>query len=155
MSGRRFAAATLIVAAAAVVGCSDRDVVTEAYATLAEAEASGAVTRGWVPAGLPRSTQELREAHDLDSNRRWGLFNFSPAEGDQLVRLLVTPQDSGWIDGLRCDIPARIEWWPVLLRGAISGDELKAAGLSAYRTREAGLVMIVNWKQGRGYYWSE
>ena len=94
-------------------GAANLDVVTETYATLAEAQAAGAVDRGWLPRGLPPGTRELRVAHDLDSTRRWGLFNFPPEEGDAL-RALVGAEIS--FDGLACNPPGRIEWWPVLLR---------------------------------------
>jgi hypothetical protein len=146
---RRFAA-ILVLTGSMLAGCSDRDVVTQSYGTLAEASSAGAVERGWVPHGLPPSTQELREAHDTDSSRRWGLFNFAPAEGDHLRKLVV----DGPPPELKCDIPARIEWWPRMLRGSISADQLMAAGLSAHRTTD-GLNMVVNWKQGRAYYWKE
>ena len=56
-------------------------------------------------------------------------------------------------EGVACDIPARIEWWPPLLRGTVNAEHAKAAGLQAYRTRQGGLTVVVNWKQGRAYYW--
>jgi hypothetical protein len=146
----RRGAAIVLLAGPILAGCSDRDVVTESYATLAEAVSAGAVERGWVPRGLPPSTQELREAHDIDSNRRWGLFNFSPDDGDHLRKLIADSPPHE----LSCDIPARIEWWPLLLRGSIARDRLTAAGLSSHRTHD-GLNLVVNWKQGRAYYWQE
>ena len=33
--------------------------------------------------------------------------------------------------GLRPEIPARIEWWPVLLRGSLDAERIKSAGLDA------------------------
>jgi len=147
----RLPAAVVIVVASMLAACSDRDVVTESYATLAEAVAAGAVERGWVPRGLPPSAHELREAHDIDSNRRWGLFNFAPDDERHLRRLLA---ETGQPSELTCNIPARIEWWPLLLRGSIPRDGLSAAGLDAHRTHD-GLNLVVNWKQGRAYYWKE
>jgi hypothetical protein len=143
----------LLGVAALPAGCGDLDVVTSAYATKAEAEAAGAMERGWIPAGVPSSTHEIREAHDLDTNRRWGLFNFAPSDGDAL-RALLRPGEAA-VDGLRCDIPGRIEWWPPMLRGAMNGERLKTAALAAYRTRDGELIVLVNWLQGRAYYWSE
>lgn len=133
--------------------CRDLDVVTASYATLAEAEAAGAVERGWVPQGLPPGTHELREAHDLDSNRRWGLFSFPPAQSDAL-RSLLTPEEMS-LAGVRCDIPRRIEWWPVLLRGTVDGERIRAAGLRAHHDRTGELLFLVNWDQGRAYYWAD
>ena len=132
-------------------GCRNLDVLTETYATLAEAEAAGAVKRGWLPRGLPPGARELRLAHDVDSNRRWGLFNFSPGEGETLLAL-VGPEIS--LDGLECNPPGRIEWWPVLLRRRLDGERIKATGLRGYAAKEGDLVIAVNWAQGRAYYWS-
>ena len=151
---RRLTAAVIALVASMLVACSDKDVVTETYATVEEAVSAGAVERGWVPRGLPPSTRELREAHDIDSNRRWGLFNFPPEEGDHLRKLIADPGQSGEPKPLTCDIPARIEWWPVLLRGSIPADRVTDAGLSVHRTHD-GMNLVVNWKQGRAYYWQD
>jgi hypothetical protein len=135
-----------------LAGCRDLEVVTSTYATLDEAVAAGAVERGWVPQGLPAGTREIREAHDLDSNRRWGLFNFPEREGDVLRRLLG-PERS--LEGAVIDTPRRIEWWPVLLRGPLKHDQFRSTGLLAYDAREGDLQYAVNWKQGRAYYWTK
>jgi hypothetical protein len=132
-------------------GCRDLDVVTESYATLAEAQAAGAVDRGWLPRGLPAGSRELRLAHDLDSSRRWGLFDFPAAEGDALKRLIGAEIS---FDGLTCNPPRRIEWWPVLLRERLDGERIAATGLRGYAAREGDLIVAVNWAQGRAYYWS-
>lgn len=143
---------TLPMVLAGAAGCRDTAVVTAAYATLGDAEAAGAISRGWIPAGLPPGAHDLREAHDERSARRWGLFSFPPAQGDDLRRLLAPDEESfaGW----RCDIPPRIEWWPVSLRGALHDEKLKATGLRAYRSRSGELLFAVNWNQGRAYYWA-
>jgi hypothetical protein len=149
----RFAWLAILIAATGVsAGCGDLDVVTAAYATRAEAEQAGAVERGWVPAAVPAGAHDLREAHDLDTNRTWGLFSFAPTDAEAL-RAQLQP-DAIAVSGLECDIPGRIEWWPVLLRGTLDADRIKAAGLQAYRARQQNLIVIVNWKQGRAYYWS-
>jgi len=147
-------AALLLLVCVCVVapgGCRDLDVITESYATLDEAVAAGAEARGWLPKGLPSGTRELRLAHDLDSNRRWGLFNFPPDEGD-VLRRLIGPEIS--FDGLSPDPPRRIEWWPVLLRQQLDAERIKATGLRGYSAKETDLIFAVNWAQGRAYYWS-
>jgi hypothetical protein len=133
-------------------GCRDLDVVTESYATLTEAVESGAVERGWLPRGLPPGTRDIREAHDIDSNRRWGLFTFPHEEGEAL-RALTGPEIG--VEGLRCDPPRRIEWWPVLLRGTLRQEQVGATGLRTYPSREGDLIFAVNWNQGRAYYWTK
>lgn len=144
--------AVFVVMLAAAPACRDLDVVTASYRTLAEARGAGAIDRGWVPEGLPEGTYELREAHDLDSNRRWGLFNFPPGQGD-VLRALLRPDEIS-LAGVRCDIPSRIEWWPLLLRGRLDDERIRMTGLEAYRARRGELLFVVNWEQGRAYYWS-
>jgi hypothetical protein len=132
-----------------LTGCRDIEVVTGSYTNLADAR--GAIEAGWIPTGLPRGTHDLREAHDLDTNRRWGLFSFPPAEGEALRGLLT---DEIPVAGLRCDIPARIEWWPLVLRGDLNPERVSTTGLTAHRSRDGDLIFVVNWKQGRAYYWT-
>ena len=154
MSGWR-GALWLAIAAAAIgfsSACKDIDVRTEAYATLAEAQAAGAVDRGWLPRGLPPGTRDLRVAYDLDSNRRWGLFDFPPHEAEAL-RALTGAEIS--FDGLECNPPGRIEWWPILLRQRLDGERIKATSLRGYSAKEGDLILAVNWAQGRAYYWSQ
>ena len=144
--------ALLVAPVIALLSCRDADVVTAAYATLQEARNAGAIERGWVPEGLPEGTYEMREAHDLDSNRRWGLFSFPQSQSDKLRRLLMPDEVS--LKGIKVDIPARIEWWPVLLRGALNEDQIRTSGLRAYRSARDDLIVLVNWGQGRAYYWA-
>ena len=151
LSSRVALIAVAVVAATAagraLSGCRDNDVVTASYATLAEARASG----DDIPAGVPEGAHDIRTASDVRSRRRWGLFNFLAADADALRAMLQAEEMS--LAGVECDIPARIEWWPVLLRGTVNAEQAKAAGLQSYRSRRGDLVVVVNWKQGRAYYW--
>jgi hypothetical protein len=136
-----------------ISACRDIDVVTSAYATLDEARQGGAIDAGIIPDVLPAGAVDIREAHDTATNRKWGLFSFSPADAEPLRRGLR--EEVASIDGIDCGMPARIEWWPVLLRGRINGEQVKTAGLTAHRARAGRYVVLVNWNQRRAYYWSE
>jgi hypothetical protein len=132
--------------------CRDLQVVTNAYATLAEARASGAIDRGWIPPLVPTGAHDIREAHDkAASHRRWGLFSFRP-EDDALLRGSLGPEIS--FEGVAADAPPRIEWWPILLRGYLDPAQVAAAGLKGYKVPGDELVVAVNWNQRRAYYWS-
>jgi hypothetical protein len=133
-------------------GCRNVDVVTGSYATLAEAQQAGAIDRGWMPKGLPQGAYEIREAHDLDANRRWGLFNFRESDAEAM-RAMLQPEEIT-LAGVSCDIPGRVEWWPVLLRNTLDPEQIKAAGLQSYRSRNDSLIVVLNWKQRRAYYWT-
>jgi len=79
------------------------------------------------------------------------LFNFPPQDAGALRAMLHA--DETTLAGVECDIPGRIEWWPVLLRGSVNAEQAKAAGLQSYRSRQGRLIVVVNWNQGRAYYW--
>ena len=155
MSGkflRSMIGAVLVSGAFASWACRNIDVVTASYATLAEARDAGAVAAGRMPEGLPVGTHDIREARDTDTVRRWMLFSFPAAEGDTLKTLIESQEVS--LEGESCDVPGRIEWWPVLFRGALDPDAIAATGLRAYQSASGDFVFLVNWKQGRAYYWS-
>jgi hypothetical protein len=147
--------ASVVIGSTVLVGaasCRNLDVVTASYATLAEAERAGAVDRGWMPPGLPPGAYDIREAHDLDSNRRWALFSFPASQSAALRGLLETSEAS--LSGQICDAPGRIEWWPIVLRGSLDAERITATGLRAYRSADGSLLFAVNWNQGRAYYWT-
>lgn len=146
---RLIAAAVLLLTAA---GCASERVNTMSFASMAEARAAGMVERAWVPAVLPEGAYELRVAYEPDGTKRWGLFNFREADAAS-VRAIVAADEIS-LEGTVIDIPRRIEWWPIAMRGALDHESLAATGLKAYRGREPGLVIAVNWSQGRAYYWS-
>jgi hypothetical protein len=149
VSGPIGAAALLLLI---LTSCRGLDVVTASYNTLADARQAGAIDNGWLPEGLPPGTTDLREAHDPNTNARWGLFNFPVAESSHLKSMLETVEMP--LAGQRCSPPRRIEWWPILLRGDLDAERIAIAGLKAHRTRDGALIVVLNWKQGRAYYWS-
>lgn len=145
------ARAILVLCFMGLAACSDIRSQTYTYATLDEAREAGAISRGWMPDGLPPGAYEIRVAFVPDTTERWGLFNFPPSERDHLERLVSDEEID--LDGLRPGVPARIEWWPVAFRGTLDGERLALTGLKAYRSRDGRLIVAVNWNQGRAYYW--
>ena len=143
-----FAACCLI----AGLACHDLQVVTNSYNTYGDARSSGAIEKGWLPALVPAGAHDIREAHDqANTRRRWGLFSFRPADDPDLRARLGS--EFGF-QGIRVDAPPRIEWWPILLRGALDHAQLAATGLHGYDVPGDELVIAVNWNQRRAYYWS-
>lgn len=134
-----------------VAGCAGPSVHTATYASFAEARAAGAVDKGFVPSILPPEAYELRAAYAIDGPERWGLFNFRETDVDAL-RSILQPDETAFA-GVEMEIPGRIEWWPVILRGKLDAERIQATGLRAYPVRSGGLTIAVNWKQGRAYYW--
>ena len=149
---RLLVAVTAVAIAISLSACADIDVVTGTYETLAEAQQAGAIERGWMPRGLPSGAHGIREAHDLDRHRLWGLFDFNPGDTDALKATLRPDEISA--SGLVCDMPGRVEWWPSLLRGSLDPEPVKSAGLKIYSARDGALIVAVNWGQRRAYYWT-
>jgi hypothetical protein len=56
--------------------------VEETYPTWAEAQRAGAVERGWIPTFVPR---EIRDSHNLDSNRQTLFFVARPSDVEAMV----------------------------------------------------------------------
>ena len=140
-----------IAAVAIAVGaCTSVNAKTSSYATLAEAQP--AIDQGWIPTGLPSSSYEIRAAYVPDGWQRWGIINFPPA-GTADLRSLLKPEEIS-LAGVTCDVPGRIEWWPVQLRNQLDAERIAATGAKAYRSRAGNLIVVVNWPQGRAYYWT-
>ena len=81
----------------ALSGGACAETVTASYATYSDAEQAGAVARGWIPAFVPHSATEIREAHELDTNRQWVRFRVPPGDtsvavGGTLVSLTEARQ---------------------------------------------------------------
>jgi hypothetical protein len=149
----RIVLCAVLVAAPLVTACAGVKAQTNSYATLAEARQAGAIANGWIPEGLPTSSHDIREGHVPGTSQRWGLFEY-PHEEEDMLRVLLEPQEIA-ADGLPCDVPARIEWWPKVLRGPLDGSRIAATGARVYRAKEGGLLFAVNWNQGRAYYWRQ
>jgi hypothetical protein len=143
-----------MVVALALTGltsCAGLNSQTYAYGTLDEARQAGAIANGWVPEGLPASSHDLRVAQVPKTSQHWGIINFPRAEEGALRALLQ--RDEASLAGERCDMPGRVEWWPVILRGELDSTRLATTGLHVYRSKSGERLFAVNWNQGRGYYW--
>jgi hypothetical protein len=153
LMSRRRAPLTLIAGLSLLAAaCAGVRSESDVYATLAEAQAAGAVEAGWVPAGLPAETTDLRNGHTPDGSH-WGLFAFPPDRAEPLRALLGSEITAG--EPPACDPPGRFEWWPRLLRSPMDAEKIRSAGLQAYRTADGRRTFVVNWRQGKAYYWHQ
>lgn len=50
------------------------------FRTYEELQASGLIERGWISPYLPRSATDIKESHDLDTNRGWASFKYTPGD---------------------------------------------------------------------------
>jgi hypothetical protein len=141
-------AAPVLAIALVLAACGDLRVTVSVFDNVDEARAAGAVAAGWVPDALPKSAGDLREGH-LPDGRYWGVFTF-PRSDEAAVRALVGDEITSGT--LACDPPGRLEWWPQIVQSPVSVDQVRATGFKLYHGRE-GRTFVVNWGQGRAYYW--
>jgi len=146
-----FGAPMVPVLLAVLTACSGLSVRAGVYQTLDEARRAGAIANGWVPDGLPESTNDLREGHMPDGRRHWGAFSFKSEDAAALRALLGSEITSGT---LTCDPPGRLEFWPRLLLSPVDVENVKKTGFRLYHGAE-GRTFAINWGQGRVYYWKE
>jgi hypothetical protein len=98
---------TCVLIAASVVLTSCAETVDANYATFTEAQAAGAVVRGWVPEWIPTGASNIRESHNLDTNSFMVRFAVPKSTDLQLpkacepVALNVPPSP-----------PFHRTWWP-------------------------------------------
>jgi len=137
-----------VLAVLQVLGCSDLRVKVGVFDSVAEARAAGAVAAGWVPEALPTSATDIREGH-LPDGRHWGVFTFPRAEEAALRALVGQEITSGTVE---CDPPGRLEWWPRVVQTPVNIEQVRATGFRLYRATDAR-TYVVNWGQGRAYYW--
>jgi hypothetical protein len=131
-----------------VLGCGDLRVKEDVFDTVDEARAAGAIAAGHVPDGLPRSASDLRNGH-LPDGRYWGVFTFPRVEEPAVRALLGDEITSGTLE---CDPPGRLEWWPRLVHSPVDVEQVRTTGFRLYRGKD-GRTYVVNWGQGRAYYW--
>jgi hypothetical protein len=148
----RLVAGVCGIVLALATACSGINARTDSFNTLADARQAGAIEQGRLPEGVPPGTRDIRIGYVPGSTERWGLFNF-PQEEAPALRALLQPREVS-LTGKRIDVPGRVEWWPVALRGELDGERLGLTGLKTYVTTDDALFVAVNWNQGRAYYWN-
>jgi hypothetical protein len=129
------------------------------YASLAEAEKDGAITRGWIPDEfLPRSSRSIHEVHDLSPSTEWCAFEFAPTDSQNLLSKLkhveVLPPP------LRHVPRPGVAWWPSVLVGDLDVEQIHKSDFDLYFV-ERPLTSVstgywlfaINWKTGRGFFY--
>lgn len=132
----------VLATSCSVAGCDESPEVY--YQTFEAVVTDGAVSRGWVPAWLPKSANEIHEKHDLDTNQSLLAFRFNASEKVEVGG------DCERIDPYKPKGPPfKVSWWP---------SDVPASKLSTYRhsfySCEGGKAFLaLSEKQGEGFYW--
>jgi hypothetical protein len=124
------------------------------YTTFAEAQADGAIERGWLPTFLPASATDIRDVHNIDTNARW--LTFHAPIGD--LRLMVQGfKPLAYAEARRTALPR--SWrvgglWPPELSEPLLATPRDTDLLAYYRAAEDDLCLAVEWRTGRAWAWS-
>lgn len=108
LAGRK-AAITLTSSGLLLVLSACGDVVTTHYETYDQAAREGLFDRGWLPAGIPISSHDIRASNNLDRNTSEGEFSFAPETMASFVRLLVPFSQRDAADADLTEVVARRE----------------------------------------------
>lgn len=141
MRGRALQLLLLVMCILQLVACIET--IETSYTTFAEAESKGAIAAGWVPVWLPPAATNIREAHNIDTNRF--MLSFSVSEGMQLS----LPTDCARVEPRSpAKQPFNRLWWP---------DDVPANSLSTHRYAFSacqGYFVAYSSSLGQGYVWS-
>lgn len=135
--------AAAVILAVLLAGCNEN--MRASYETYAEAEADGAISRGWIPAYVPPSATQIMEVHNLDVNTQRIRFNAPLADLQLMVEgMRMVP---------RSELPKSTNYLP-----PIDGDWIGKSGTSLrfYVAINGGAArcVAVDWKAQRAYGWS-
>ena len=124
------------------VGCWERPEI--AYPDLQAAKDAGAIERGWIPVWIPPTSYDLRETHDLDSNRSMLAFKYSPRDAPRPLDVCAEVHA-----GQLQDVPFRVSWWPA----DVPPTSVVASQFAFYSCEDGRALLAVSALEGEAYYW--
>ncbi len=110
-----------------LAGC---DTMSSQFATRKEAEEI--IRKGWLPASLPESAYDIRESHNLDSNRGSGSFRFKPSDAESFKNRLTPTTKAGNATG--------------------SGQAMPGVAEVQYY-QDGDFYLEIDWERGEGRFW--
>jgi hypothetical protein len=140
-------------------GCGE--IIEDQYPTLKEAATE--IEQGWIPKFLPSSSKNIREVHDLDTNRGIITFVFDASEADTFTgRLKAVPKNQ--LSQIECPVAPRKSWWPEFLEAgrlsaAVEGQKLDVYefGNDASGRIKDGKIqkcfIVIDRKNSRAFIW--
>jgi hypothetical protein len=131
------------------------------YASLADADKAGEITRGWIPDFLPKTSRNIHVLDDLSPQREWCAFEFDPTDSTTMRQVLKPVDRPSETVITRIPNP-HVPWWPNSLTGNLNVDEIRRSGLQLYimTRQQASLRQIqaylvaVDWQKGRGFFFT-
>jgi len=138
-----------------LAGCHG-DRFESSYPSFGDAVKDHAVERRWVPSFLPGSSRNIHLRGDLSPSREWCVFEFLPADSEQL-RKSLKPLDVLPLSLRHVPSPGK-PWWPSFLEGDLDARRIHEAGLQLYVVEEPATasttaleLFAIDWAKGRGF----
>jgi hypothetical protein len=129
-------------------GCGGGDRRESFYASLADADKDGAITRGWIPDDLlPGKSRAIHEVHELSPSTEWCAFEFSPTDS-QGLRKNLSSVDAPPPSVRRVPSPG-VSWWPAVLKIHGAGFELYVVEKPATSVTTDILLFAIDWPSAR------
>jgi hypothetical protein len=127
------------------------------YASLADADKDGAITRGWIPDFLPESSRGIHELHRISGGKTWCAFEFSSGDAERLRTHLKGA--NALAPSVKHVLNPGVSWWPSVLVGDLDAEKIRRAGFDlsmivAPETRSSTEVLLfaIDWSRGRGFF---
>lgn len=141
-----------------IIACSETQEAF--YKNLDDAKKHDAIEKGWIPNILPRSSYEIYERHDLDTNTAWLRFKFDKNDINELIAQIeeVKPNE---IYTVAFSSP-NIRWWPKdlnkdsLTKGQPGLKLYKYKRVLQYADNKQKIVpafFVIDWSSSIAYYW--
>lgn len=146
----------LILLPLVIIACSETQGAF--YKNIDEAIKHGAIERGWIPNVLPRSSYEIYEWHDLDTNIVRLKFKFDKKDMQGLTAKIkeVNPAEIENIEFPRIGV----KWWPKNLnKNSFTQPNLKiykydkVIEYSDKRQKTVPSFFVIDWTSNVAYYW--
>lgn len=145
----RFVAIWLIVVGLAVLtNCKRMESRENSYVDYEAAMNAGEMSRGWIPAYIPKSAKEIRLKYNIDTNQVWLFFRFNSSD---IGLLLHSCEES-----IQNEINYPREspnWWSKDLRVvSIDKNKLESSSFLFLKCTDKG-SMAIDDKRNQAYYW--
>lgn len=122
------------------------------YATSADAErdkiaGADAFDRGWLPVVLKSGVSEIREEHNVSTNKGRATFRYTPVFADTLERsCLPLPPDA--------PVNSPFWRWPGFLRKGDTAAKLRSRNVIVFKCGDFTVAIVaINDEQQSGFFW--
>jgi hypothetical protein len=129
------------------------------YPDFESAIKSEAISHGWIPEFIPKSSRSIHEMHDLDTSRTWCAFLFSPDDAQDLQEVLLRNVNELPTSVKHIDTP-NISWWPDYLKDDLVVEMTQRYGFKLYIVSESVtnidirlLLFAIDWEKGKGFFY--